>query len=375
MGYRYSTTWLHWMTRSSCLRRERVARAETAHWQEHLCQSFHDVRRILNISIGAECMIGPYCYITDHDHGAGDGPISAQALVEAPVNVGNNVWIGAHAVILKGVSIGDNAIVGAGAVVTTDVGPGERVAGVPARQIGSGKQVGGEPYSAGWPAAATGLRGALSVDATGIDRGRESACRRRHPHLDRGSAVVSVLKKVLACDPQPAEIWVHIDQNDGVLERHLMERFPGIHSLTSAGRLGPGGGRHRCLLACGAPYAVSLDDNSWPVDADFFAAIEPLFSSYPSAAIFGASIWHRAEAEIAGAVSFAGSRATSDAATPCVWRRIGSCAGYIEQGQWPTESRKATSDCNFLCMAGRCSRPKSFASITTPIEAIMMRRR
>ena len=118
------------------------------------------------------------------------------------------------------------------------------------------------------------------------------------PTYNRGSAVVSVLDKVLACDPQPAEIWVHIDQNDGVLERHLMERFPGIHILTSAGRLGPGGGRHRCLLACGAPYAVSLDDDSWPVDADFFAAIDPLFSSYPRAAIFGASIWHRAEAEI-----------------------------------------------------------------------------
>jgi len=118
------------------------------------------------------------------------------------------------------------------------------------------------------------------------------------PTYNRGSAVFSVLEKVLACDPQPAEIWVHIDQNDGVLERHLMERFPGVHILTSAGRLGPGGGRHRCLLACGAPYAVSLDDDSWPVDADFFAAIEPLFSSYPRAAIFGASIWHRAEAEI-----------------------------------------------------------------------------
>ena len=118
------------------------------------------------------------------------------------------------------------------------------------------------------------------------------------PTYKRGSAVISVLDTVLACDPQPAEIWVHIDQNDGVLERHLMERFPGVHILTSAGRLGPGGGRHRCLLACGAPYAVSLDDDSWPVDADFFAAIEPLFSSYPRAAIFGASIWHRAEAEI-----------------------------------------------------------------------------
>jgi maltose O-acetyltransferase len=98
----------------------------------------------LSISIGAECMIGPYCYITDHDHGVGEqGPISAQALVEAPVKVGNNVWIGAHAVILKGVSIGDNAIIGAGAVVTADVGPGERVAGVPARRIDAAGRIAG----------------------------------------------------------------------------------------------------------------------------------------------------------------------------------------------------------------------------------------
>jgi maltose O-acetyltransferase len=87
------------------------------------------------IEIGSQCMIGPFCYITDHDHGSGKGPISEQPLVEAPVKVGNNVWIGAHAVILKGVSIGDNAVIAAGAVVTADVGLGERVAGVPARRL------------------------------------------------------------------------------------------------------------------------------------------------------------------------------------------------------------------------------------------------
>jgi acetyltransferase-like isoleucine patch superfamily enzyme len=95
-------------------------------------------------------MIGPYCYITDHDHGVDEqGPISAQALVEAPVKVGDNVWIGAHSVILKGVSIGDNAVIGAGAVVTMDVGPGERVAGVPARGIGAGRQIAGERHTDG----------------------------------------------------------------------------------------------------------------------------------------------------------------------------------------------------------------------------------
>ena len=90
-----------------------------------------------SINIGARCMIGPFCYITDHDHGSGkEGPISDQPLVQAPVKVGNNVWIGAHAIILKGVSIGDDAVVGAGAVVTRDVAPGAKVAGVPAQQIG-----------------------------------------------------------------------------------------------------------------------------------------------------------------------------------------------------------------------------------------------
>ena len=89
-----------------------------------------------SINIGARCMIGPFCYITDHDHGFDkEGPISDQPLVEAPVKVGNNVWIGAHAIILKGVSIGDNAVIAAGAVVTANVGVGERVAGVPARRL------------------------------------------------------------------------------------------------------------------------------------------------------------------------------------------------------------------------------------------------
>jgi len=88
-----------------------------------------------SIHIGARCMIGPFCYITDHDHGSGkEGPISDQPLIQAPVKVGDNVWIGAHAIILKGVSIGNDAVVGAGAVVTRDVASGAKVVGVPAQQ-------------------------------------------------------------------------------------------------------------------------------------------------------------------------------------------------------------------------------------------------
>lgn len=56
-------------------------------------------------------------------------------LSDAPVNIGNDVLIGAQAIILKGVTIGDGAIIGAGSVVTKDVPPFTVVAGNPAKTI------------------------------------------------------------------------------------------------------------------------------------------------------------------------------------------------------------------------------------------------
>jgi acetyltransferase-like isoleucine patch superfamily enzyme len=88
------------------------------------------------IVIGKGCMIGPFCYITDHDHGHEKGrTIGEQPLLSAPVRVGNNVWVGAGVIILKGVSIGDGAVIAAGAVVTKDVDVGMKVAGVPASKL------------------------------------------------------------------------------------------------------------------------------------------------------------------------------------------------------------------------------------------------
>jgi maltose O-acetyltransferase len=91
-----------------------------------------------SIEVGSNCLIGPFCYITDHDHGTEQAArIAEQPLIGSPVRIGSNVWIGAGALILKGASIGDGAIIGAGAVVTRPVRSGEKVAGVPARVIGS----------------------------------------------------------------------------------------------------------------------------------------------------------------------------------------------------------------------------------------------
>ena len=115
------------------------------------------------------------------------------------------------------------------------------------------------------------------------------------PTYNRGLAVCSVLSKIYACDPKPAEIIVHVDLADGLVEEKLRGRFPGVRVLTSSARLGPGGGRHRCLSACTSVYAVSLDDDSFPIDPDFFSGIEQLFAEHPRAGILAARIWHRGE--------------------------------------------------------------------------------
>jgi acetyltransferase-like isoleucine patch superfamily enzyme len=89
------------------------------------------------IELGLHCLVGPFCYITDHDHAHARGrSIRDQPLVSAPVLIGDEVWIGSGVIILKGVSIGDGAVIGAGSVVTRSVAPYAKVAGAPARVIG-----------------------------------------------------------------------------------------------------------------------------------------------------------------------------------------------------------------------------------------------
>lgn len=86
-----------------------------------------------SIRIGARCRLGPYVMLIDSEfHDLLDRAKRPQA---APVEIGDDVWIGAKASVLPGVTIGRGAVVGTSAVVTKNVAPFTVVAGVPAKVV------------------------------------------------------------------------------------------------------------------------------------------------------------------------------------------------------------------------------------------------
>jgi maltose O-acetyltransferase len=84
------------------------------------------------ITIGDDCLIASHASINSVTHDS-IAALYRESVVERPVTIGNNVWIGSHAVILPGITIGNNAIIGAGAVVTKNVPDNAVAAGVPAK--------------------------------------------------------------------------------------------------------------------------------------------------------------------------------------------------------------------------------------------------
>ncbi|WP_345764056.1 DapH/DapD/GlmU-related protein [Diaminobutyricibacter sp. McL0608] len=80
------------------------------------------------IRLGERVMVGPKVTFITVGH-----PVDTEErrvwLAGGPINVAENVWIGAGATILPGVSIGRDAVIAAGAIVADDVPAASLVAG------------------------------------------------------------------------------------------------------------------------------------------------------------------------------------------------------------------------------------------------------
>ncbi|EKD94475.1 MAG: hypothetical protein ACD_26C00034G0010 [uncultured bacterium] len=119
----------------------------------HMWANFFDPR---NIEIGEDTIIGDHAFLDGRDkltignhtdiashvmiynseHDLSKMDFSA---INAPVEIGDYVFIGSRVTIMPGVRIGKGAVVAGGAVVTKDVPDFVIVGGVPAKQIGERK--------------------------------------------------------------------------------------------------------------------------------------------------------------------------------------------------------------------------------------------
>jgi acetyltransferase-like isoleucine patch superfamily enzyme len=97
-----------------------------------------------SIQIGNAVQVAPNCGFYPYDHGfLANELIRNQPLrTKGGIVIGDDAWLSFNVTVLDGVQIGKGAVIGAGAVVTTDI-PEEAIAvGVPARVVGSRKQLG-----------------------------------------------------------------------------------------------------------------------------------------------------------------------------------------------------------------------------------------
>lgn len=83
------------------------------------------------IELGRNILCGADTTIWDTD----SHPEDPRSGPDAPVIIGDNVWLGAGVMVLKGVVIGDNTLVGAGSLVLRSLPAGVVAMGVPARAV------------------------------------------------------------------------------------------------------------------------------------------------------------------------------------------------------------------------------------------------
>lgn len=116
------------------------------------------------------------------------------------------------------------------------------------------------------------------------------------PTYNRPDQLLKAIEKITKCDPEPEEIIIHIDANDQVTESAIRSSpFRDVVVLESKSQVGPGGGRNKAIARAKNAIVASFDDDSYPIDSDYFARLMQLFDQFPKAAVIGSAIFHQNE--------------------------------------------------------------------------------
>lgn len=112
----------------------------------------------------------------------------------------------------------------------------------------------------------------------------------------RVDRTLQTLRALEAAAPPPAEILVHVDANEAACAEAIRRAHPAARIIVSETAVGPGGGRNKLIAAATHPIVASFDDDSQPIDADYFARVAEVLDRIPAASVVGAHVYHRCQA-------------------------------------------------------------------------------
>lgn len=102
---------------------------------------------------------------------------------------------------------------------------------------------------------------------------------------NRRDDLAETCRRLSRTTPRPDEVLICADGcTDGTAEL-IRHDFPDFILFNNAAPAGSVGSRDRLLRAASGEIVVSLDDDSYPVDDDFFAQLPGIFKRHPEAAV------------------------------------------------------------------------------------------
>src|ERR1044072_2883707 len=112
---------------------------------------------------------------------------------------------------------------------------------------------------------------------------------------ERIEQTIATLRVIQSCVPAPDEILVHVDANQVACENAIRNAVPNVRIVRSEQQVGPGGGRNKLIEAAQCEFIASFDDDSYPIDSDYFARARQVFEKFPQASLVCAVLYHAGE--------------------------------------------------------------------------------
>ncbi|MBL9145517.1 MAG: glycosyltransferase [Verrucomicrobiaceae bacterium] len=133
------------------------------------------------------------------------------------------------------------------------------------------------------------------------------------PAYRNETGLAKTLERIFACRPLPEEVLIHFDGGWQPTRDFSADTPVPVRLFHSSANLGPGGGRDALFRQAKCEIVCSFDDDSWPLDADYFQQALAIMEAFPQAGVISPAVYLREKPvlprlpEVSEGVSFEGS--------------------------------------------------------------------